>query len=93
MLANRHGSNDDITRMVDRREWWIVPMLNPDGAEWDIRNGSFHRWRKNRQPNGSGEPVGTDLNRNWGYKWRCCGGSSGNPGSETYRGPEAWSAP
>ena len=37
--------------------------------------------------------VGTDLNRNYGYKWGCCGGSSGFPSSDTYRGPSAFSAP
>ena len=37
--------------------------------------------------------VGTDLNRNWGYRWGCCGGSSGNPPSSTYRGASAFSAP
>jgi hypothetical protein len=37
--------------------------------------------------------VGIDLNRNYGFKWNCCGGSSGKPGSETYRGWEPWAAP
>jgi len=27
------------------------------------------------------------------YQWGCCGGSSGSTGSETYRGPSAFSAP
>ena len=35
-------------------------------------------WRKNRQPNTGSTAVGTDLNRNWAYKWGCCGGSSGS---------------
>jgi hypothetical protein len=33
------------------------------------------------------------LNRNWAYRWGCCGGSSGSTSSETYRGPSAFSAP
>jgi hypothetical protein len=33
------------------------------------------------------------MNRNWNYKWGCCGGSSGSTGSETYRGRAAESAP
>jgi hypothetical protein len=37
--------------------------------------------------------VGTDLNRNYGYRWGCCGGSSGTKSSETYRGAAAFSAP
>ena len=38
-------------------------------------------------------PVGTDLNRNYGYRFGCCGASSGDPASPYYRGPRAWSAP
>ena len=48
-------------------------------------------WRKNRQPNP--QAVGTDNNRNYSYRWGCCGGSSGNGGSETYRGTAPLSAP
>src|SRR5690606_37321069 len=39
------------------------------------------------------QDSGTDLNRNWGYKWGCCGGASDNPSSETYRGSAPFSAP
>jgi hypothetical protein len=48
-------------------------------------------WRKNRQPNA--QAVGTDNNRNYTYRWGCCGGSSGNGGSDTYRGPNPLSTP
>ena len=67
-------------------------MVNPDGVEYDIATGSYRMWRKNRQPNGTGA-VGTDLNRNWGWQWGCCGGSSGSFSSETYRGAAPFSAP
>lgn len=77
---------------VADREVWIMPMTNPDGAMYDITGTGFHHWRKNRQPNGDGT-VGTDLNRNWGYRWGCCGGSSSAPGSPAYRGSAPFSAP
>jgi carboxypeptidase T len=70
-----------------------VPMVNVDGAEFDIESGSFRSWRKNRQPIPGSTNIGIDLNRNWGYKWGCCGGSSGTPSNITYRGPEPWFAP
>lgn len=92
-LTDEYGSDSQITELVDSREIWIVPDLNPDGGEYDIRNGSYSGWRKNRQPNSGSSAVGTDLNRNWGYRWGCCGGSSGSPSSETYRGAAAESAP
>ncbi|HSG39345.1 MAG TPA: M14 family zinc carboxypeptidase, partial [Thermoanaerobaculia bacterium] len=82
-----------ITSLVDGREIWMVFDVNPDGGEYDIATGTYASWRKNRQPNAGTSAIGTDLNRNWGYKWGCCGGSSGTPSSETYRGAAAFSAP
>ncbi|MEV4336365.1 M14 family metallopeptidase [Streptomyces sp. NPDC049590] len=92
-LGAGYGSDSRITGLVDSREIWIVPDLNPDGGEYDIASGSYRSWRKNRQPNSGSSYVGTDLNRNWNYKWGCCGGSSGSTSSETYRGSAAESAP
>ncbi|MEU0072152.1 M14 family metallopeptidase [Streptomyces sp. NPDC006332] len=92
-LGAGYGSDSRITSMVNNREIWIVPDLNPDGGEYDIATGSYRSWRKNRQPNSGSSNVGTDLNRNWNYRWGCCGGSSGSTSSETYRGSAAESAP
>ncbi|MFE0252033.1 M14 family metallopeptidase [Streptomyces sp. NPDC059010] len=92
-LTSDYGSDSRITSMVNNREIWIVPDLNPDGGEYDIATGSYRSWRKNRQPNSGSSAVGTDLNRNWAYRWGCCGGSSGSTSSETYRGTSAESAP
>ena len=83
-----------VTPLVRSREIFIVPMMNPDGAEYDISSGvDFQSWRRNRQPIPDSDEVGVDLNRNWGFMWGCCGGSSGTPGATTYRGPSAWFAP
>jgi len=86
-----YATNPAIKALVDSREIWVVTSVNPDGAEYDIASGSFRGWRKTRQPNSGG--TGTDPNRNWGYKWGCCGGSSGSGSSDTYRGTAAFSAP
>ncbi|MES1244764.1 MAG: M14 family zinc carboxypeptidase [Acidobacteriota bacterium] len=93
MLTDEYGVDSRITSIVDSREIWLVFDANPDGGEFDIATGSYASWRKNRQPNAGTSAVGTDLNRNWGYKWGCCGGSSGTASSTTYRGPAAFSAP
>jgi carboxypeptidase T len=93
LFTKNYGSDSRITDLVNNREIYIVFNLNPDGGEYDISTGSYKSWRKNRQPNSGSSYVGTDLNRNYGYKWGCCGGSSGSPSSETYRGPSAFSAP
>ncbi|MFD4668329.1 M14 family metallopeptidase [Lentzea sp. NPDC058450] len=92
-FTTQYATDARIKGLVDTREIWIIPDVNPDGGEYDIATGSYRSWRKNRQPNAGSSNVGTDLNRNWDYKWGCCGGSSGSTGSETYRGPSAASAP
>ncbi|MEU8987409.1 M14 family metallopeptidase [Streptomyces sp. NPDC048558] len=92
-LTSDYGSDSRVTSLVNNREIWIVPDLNPDGGEYDIATGSYRSWRKNRQPNSGSSAVGTDLNRNWAYRWGCCGGSSGSASSDTYRGASAESAP
>ena len=93
LLAGNYGSDSQITNLVNSREIYIIFNVNPDGGEYDIATGSYRSWRKNRQPNSGSSAVGTDLNRNYGYKWGCCSGSSTNPSSETYRGSAAFSAP
>ncbi len=92
-LTSKYATDARIRATVDSRELTIVYSLNPDGKEYDVATGSYRSWRKNRQPNAGSSAVGTDLNRNWGYKWGCCNGSSGSPSSDTYRGAAAFSAP
>jgi carboxypeptidase T len=93
LLADNYGADTRITRLVDTRDIYIIFNVNPDGGEYDIATGGYRSWRKNRQPNGDSFYAGTDPNRNYGYRWGCCGGSSGNPASDTYRGAAAFSAP
>ena len=93
ILTNEYGTTQQITDLVNSREIWMVFDMNPDGGEYDIATGSYRSWRKNRQPNSGSQYVGTDLNRNWDYRWGCCGGSSGSTSSETYRGSAPFSAP
>ncbi len=92
-FTDDYASDSRVKTIVDSREIWIVPSVNPDGSEYDIATGSYRSWRKNRQPNSGSTAVGTDLNRNYSYNWGCCGGSSSTKSSETYRGPSAFSAP
>jgi len=92
-LVDGYGHDLRITKIVDTREVWIVLAVNPDGAEYDISGGKFHFWRKNRQPTPGTPYIGTDLNRNFGYRWGGGGRTSTNPAAITYRGPYAFSAP
>ncbi|MCG8917431.1 M14 family metallopeptidase [Actinokineospora sp. PR83] len=92
-LTDGYAGDARVKGLVDSREVWIIPDVNPDGGEYDISTGSYAGWRKNRQPTPGSSSVGTDLNRNWDFKWGCCGGSSGSASSETYRGPSPASSP
>jgi carboxypeptidase T len=97
VLTGKYGQTTNlgrrVTAMLNTRVVYIVPMVNADGAVYDFKNGTLHSWRKNRQPIPGSSEVGIDLNRNFGFRWSCCGGSSGNPASDTYRGPSPWYAP
>ncbi|MFL5673546.1 MAG: M14 family zinc carboxypeptidase [Chloroflexota bacterium] len=92
-LTHGYGTDPRVTNIVNTREIWIVFAVNPDGAEYDLTGSPYRGWRKNRQPNAGSTAIGTDLNRNYGYHWACCGGSSSTRSSDTYHGPSAFSAP
>ncbi len=92
-LTEGYGTDSRITDLVNTREIWIVFAVNPDGAEYDLTGSPFRNWRKNRQPNPGSTAIGTDLNRNYGYDWACCGGSSASKSSDTYHGSSAFSTP
>jgi carboxypeptidase T len=91
-LLTNYGKDPNITRLVDSREIFIAPMINPDGHVYDFRPGQRGRmWRKNRRPNSNGT-FGVDLNRNYGFKWGT-GGSSTDGNSDVFMGPAPFSEP
>jgi hypothetical protein len=95
-LLENYSSNAEADYLVNNREMYFIPVLNPDGYEYNRQtnpNGGG-MWRKNRKNNGS--TYGVDLNRNYGpYEyWNAPnGGSSTDPGSDTYRGTAPFSEP
>jgi len=89
LLKNK--GQPDIANLLASRDIWIVPMLNSDGLEHDIDGGKYKMWRKNRRRNDNGK-FGVDLNRNYGFEWGT-GGSSSDPGNDTYKGPTPFSEP
>jgi carboxypeptidase T len=92
LFTEGYGLDPALTNLVNTREIWVLPNVNPDGGEYDIESGFYQWWRKNRRPNPDGS-YGVDLNRNYGFRWGCCGGSSSSPSSEVYRGPTSFSEP
>jgi len=94
-LCENYGDDPEVTYLVDNREIFFIPVVNPDGYEYNrVSNpNGGGLWRKNRKNSGGGA-YGVDLNRNYGYMWGYDNtGSSPTPSSETYRGPSAFSEP
>jgi murein tripeptide amidase MpaA len=92
-LTREYVSDPAVRAVVDSRETWIIFSVNPDGHVYDLSGSPYRLWRKNRQANPGSRFVGTDLNRNYDYRWGCCGGSSSSPAAWNYRGPAPFSAP
>jgi carboxypeptidase T len=91
LAAEFAAGNERIVSLLKSRTVYIAPMVNPDGAEYDIASGSYRLWRKSRKNNGS-NVFGVDLNRNYGFGWGG-GGASTSPRHDTYRGTSAFSEP
>jgi hypothetical protein len=94
-LLSKYGSDSLVTYLVNNRELWFVPIINPDGYEYNRIMAPYGggMWRKNRRLN-SGGSYGVDLNRNFGYMWGYDNiGSSYVQSSETYRGTGPFSEP
>lgn len=93
-LLENYETDERVQTIVNSRELYFVPVLNPDGYLYNEQtnpNGGG-MWRKNRRNNGGS--WGVDINRNYGFMWGLDdNGSSPYPTSETYRGPEAFSEP
>lgn len=92
-LLENYGTDPEVTYLVDNRELYFVPVVNPDGYVFnEIENPTGGGlWRKNRRNNGD-EIYGVDLNRNYGYKWEDHVFGS-DPIEDIYRGPYAFSEP
>jgi len=94
-LINVFKTGEDTTcnvKAVQSVDWYVAPLLNPDGYEYSHTNDRM--WRKNRSPPPSGSSCwGVDLNRNWDVIGFGLGVVSSNPCSETYKGTSANSEP
>lgn len=93
-LLENYASDPRIGYIVNNREIFFVPVVNPDGYEYNRQtnpNGGG-MWRKNRRVNAGSTCRGVDLNRNYNTDWGGTG-SSTNPCSDSYRGASVFSEP
>ncbi len=105
-LAEQYSLDPKVKDLVDNREIYIIPCMNPDGWEYNRLNGGVGMdQRKNRRnvgTDGASTQKGVDLNRNWGVDWGDCNAPILGPASscgsssatmDTYWGTAAFSEP
>lgn len=95
-LLENHAADPEAAYLVNTRQMWFIPVINPDGYFYNqtTNPSGGGMWRKNRRNNGGS--YGVDLNRNYGpyYMWNAPNGGSGTtPSSDTYRGSTEFSEP
>lgn len=101
LLLNEYNTNPESRWLVDWHDIWVMPHVNPDGHHVAENGSSTPRTqRKNADKNdgctayppSNSSQFGTDLNRNFPFKWNVCSGcSSSSPCNLTYRGPASGS--
>jgi hypothetical protein len=87
LLADGYGKDQNLTRLVDTRDIWIVPIVNPDGR-FKVQEGNG-MWRKNTRKLGLGA-AGVDTNRNADDHWD---GGDGMQWADDYHGSAPFSEP
>ncbi|EJD73985.1 hypothetical protein LOAG_11423, partial [Loa loa] len=101
-LISQYGIDPQITSYIDTLNFYIVPVVNPDGYEYSRSDQTPHArfWRKNRGKMVCSKDrwyrqrccTGVDLNRNFDFYWGVTGSSS-HVCSEIYHGSEPFSEP
>lgn len=84
---------EDVTEpdLLDRFDWILFPVVNPDGYRFTFTNNRF--WRKTRSTDQSALGSicpGVDGNRNYDFFWNTVGTSS-NACADTFAGRRAFS--
>ena len=106
LIVGYKNNNETIKYIVEEREIFVIPCLNPDGRVRDSvgddpKVHSPHGkeawwapgWRKNNVPNNDGT-YGVDINRNFGYMWGGLDTGIDSPAdtkSDNYRGESPFS--
>ncbi|KAK8049955.1 hypothetical protein PG994_011685 [Apiospora phragmitis] len=85
-LVSGYGNNATIKGFLNSYDFYFFPRFS-------YTQSNDRLWRKNRMPRSSTSARGTDINRNWPYKWEVAGGASTNPSAEDYKGQVAGDTP
>ncbi|ORY68560.1 zinc carboxypeptidase [Pseudomassariella vexata] len=90
-LVIGYENDTTVQSFLSKYDFYILPVVNPDGFVYT--QSTDRLWRKNRMTRSSTSAVGTDINRNWPYKWEVAGGASTNPSAEDFKGLAAGDTP
>ncbi|KAL2161798.1 hypothetical protein VTH06DRAFT_7582 [Thermothelomyces fergusii] len=90
-LLEHYRHDSDVRHALDSFDFYIFPIVNPDGFIYSQTQDRM--WRKNRQRQRGTTCVGRDLNRNWDVQWGMKGGAATAPCRSTYRGSKPLDAP
>ncbi|CAN8104497.1 unnamed protein product [Discula destructiva] len=90
-LLGNYATDSTIKAYVDKYDFYIFPVVNPDGFLYS--QSTDRMWRKNRQTTSGSTCLGHDINRNWPYQWDVLGGASTNPCAQDFKGRAAGDAP
>jgi len=86
-LVTKYSTNSTYQKLVDSIDFYVMPMMNPDGYEYTFTGDRM--WRKTRSGPIRG-CYGVDPNRNWDFHWGG-EGTSTDPCSDIFDGPKAFS--
>ncbi|GKT64387.1 zinc carboxypeptidase [Colletotrichum tofieldiae] len=103
-LLSMYSSNTEIKGFVDKYDYYIFPVVNPDASSAGAVCSTGHLgfiytqttnrlWRKNRQSTAGSSCIGHDINRNWPFQWSVTGGASTDPCAEDFKGVSQGDAP
>lgn len=91
LFARADSSNNILFSLLQKYQFIIVPVANPDGYYLTWSSYPKYRfWRKNLSKNKGSSCLGVDLNRNFNIKWGKHGSSS-SPCSDVYHGDSSGS--
>ncbi|XP_076470301.1 carboxypeptidase B1-like [Babylonia areolata] len=97
-LAFNPDNDPDIEQLLEKFDWVIIPVTNPDGYIFSQKNITTRLWRKTRTTLyafGHVHCYGVDGNRNFGFEWTDTAdkGGSSNPCDDNFSGPQGFSEP
>ncbi|KAK1989830.1 zinc carboxypeptidase, partial [Colletotrichum falcatum] len=90
-LLTKYSSDAEVKSFVDKYDFYIFPVVNPDGFIYTQTTNRL--WRKNRQTTAGSSCLGHDINRNWPFQWSVTGGASTDPCAEDFKGVTQGDAP